>query len=133
MMHRFDALAVGCVPVIVKAIGGKPLEVLLANLPFHRSLRWRSLAHFLSPGGARMENRESSVKPASWQDTCRREEAELLDRWHEDDEGIARLRSNGISAFSAHLDVEMHARGVATAMLRELPHVLSDPPSSQSI
>ena len=44
--RTFDALATGCVPVVVKPIGGKPIETLLANLPFTRTLNWRALAHF---------------------------------------------------------------------------------------
>ena len=122
----FDALAVGCVPVVVKNVGGRPLEVLLANLPFHRSMRWRSVAHFLAAGGARLRDREHAVTAGTWQDTCRREEARLLDEWHDDARGLERLRHNGVSAFRAYLDVEMHARGVASAMLRELPYALAE-------
>lgn len=125
-----DALAIGCVPVIVKVIGGKPKEVLLGNLPFHRSIRWRALSHFLAAGGARPDHREQPVLAGSWEDACRREEAVLLDEWYEDEDTLARLRSNGVAAFRAHLDVELNPRGVANALLRELAHAVTDVPHS---
>ena len=136
----FDALATGCVPVVVKNIGGKPREVLLANLPFTHSLNWRGLAYFLAAGGARIEHRRVTAATRAqkqwentsmtWMDSCRREEAALLDTWHGDTTTLALLRLNALHAFRAHLDVELNPRGVASALLRELVFVLTDEPHS---
>lgn len=50
----FDSLATGCVPVVLKVVGGKPREIMLSNLPFHHTLEYRALAHFVSAGGAQV-------------------------------------------------------------------------------
>ena len=126
----FDALATGCVPVVVKSIGGKPKEALLANLPFHRTLEWRALAFFIAAGGAKVKDRFQEVDEGTWMFSCRTEEAKLLDGWHADTSTLQQLRANGLAAFREALDIEYNPRGVATALLRELAHVLDDKPPS---
>ena len=126
----FDALASGCVPVIVRVIGGTPSYTMLANLPFHHSINWRSLAYYLSPGLANLQGRDTVLKPSPGRMACRREEAALLDKWHNDEATLERMRRNAVEVFSAFLDVELHPRGVADAFLRELSHVLTDVPAS---
>ena len=124
----FDALATGCVPVVVRVAGGKPAQTMLSNLPFHHTLSWRGLAHFISAGGAKLENRHSAI--SGWALQCRREEAAQLDTWHADVAALHELRRNALAAFSHALDVELNPRGVADAFLRELAYVLTDLPTS---
>jgi len=128
----FDALATGCVPVVIKVVGGKPALTMLANLPFHHTLAWRGLAHFLSAGGARLEDRHSGKAGQAQGRThkCRVEEANQLDMWHEDGATLTALRRNALAAFDTALDVELHPRGVANAFLRELAYALTDKPTS---
>ena len=102
---------------------------MLANLPFHHSIHWRGIVHMLAAGAARLEDRH---KPTTRQGaiSCRREEAAQLDAWHDDVATLRRMRRNGLAAFHSFLDVEMHPRGVANALLRELAYVLTDLPTS---
>ena len=124
----FDALATGCVPVIVKVNGGKPREAMLSNLPFHHTINWRALVHAISAGGARLGLRYEEA--SNWVGTCRREEASILNGWYEDATTVAQMRRNGLEAFSTALDVELNPKGVASAMLRELAYVFTDVPAS---
>jgi hypothetical protein len=125
----FDAIATGCVPVIMRVAGGKPAQTMLSNLPFHHTLEWRAIAHFLSPAFAKLEDRHT-VHTDDQVAACRRDEAALVDKWHQDEQTILRMRRAGIHAFRAHLDVELHPRGVADAFLRELAYALTDVPAS---
>lgn len=122
----FDALAVGCVPIILKVIGGRPRETMLTNLPFHHSINWAGISRLLAAAGASNSDRFSAI--SGWKVTCRREEAALLDTWHDDVASLEPMRANAVSAFRAVLDVEGNPRGVANALLRELAYVLTDLP-----
>ena len=128
----FDALSTGCVPVIIKVNGGKPRHTMMANLPFHHSLDWRALAHFLSAGLANIGEREREGVGMLGERvvSCRRQEAAQLDRWHADVLTLSQMRRNAIEAFSAHLNVEVRPRGVCDAFLRELAYILTDLPGS---
>ena len=122
----FDALATGCVPIIVKVIGGRPRETMLTNLPFHHTIKWAGVSRLLAAAGASLNDR---FAPASgWKMTCRIAEAAQLDGWHDDAHMLELMRSNAVSAFRASLDVEGNPRGVANALLRELAYVLTDLP-----
>ena len=123
----FDALATGCVPAIIKVIGGRPKHTMMTNLPFHHSIDWRAIAHFLAVAGS--GNQDRFAPATDWKVACRRGEAAQLDAWHDDAPTVASMRRNGIAAFRAHLDVEGYPRGVANALLRELAYSLTDTPS----
>lgn len=125
----FDAIATGCVPVIMRVAGGRPAQTMLSNLPFHHSIEWRALAHFLSPAYAKLEDREK-VHTDDHVASCRRDEAALVEEWNQDESTTMRMRRAAIHAFRAHLDVELHPRGVADAFLRELAYALTDVPAS---
>ena len=112
----------------MQVVGGKPAHTMLANLPFHHTLSWRALAYFLSAGGARIENRHAVS--SGWVVRCRAEEAAQLDAWHDDVRTLAAMRRNALAAFIGALDVELHPRGVANALLREIAYVLTDRPTS---
>ena len=124
----FDALATGCVPVVVKVVGGLPAHAMLSNLPFHHTISWRRIVHFLSAGGANIQTRHTAA--SGWRNVCRVEEAQLLDSWHDDVRTLATVRRNAIAAFVAALDVELHPRGVANALLMEMAYALTDRPTS---
>jgi hypothetical protein len=124
----FDALATGCVPVVVKVVGGLPAHAMLSNLPFHHTISWRRIVHFLSAGGANIQTRHTAA--SGWRNVCRVEEAQLLDAWHDDVRTLATVRRNAIAAFVAALDVELHPRGVANALLMEMAYALTDRPTS---
>ena len=122
----FDALASGCVPVLLKGIGTAPRQWLLGNNPFHHSIEWRAVGVFMAPRGVsfreRLEQSSSFASPLA----CRAEEARWLDAIHNDTRLLHALRRKAAAAFHAHLDVEFNAAGVARALVRELAHVLDD-------
>ena len=118
----FDALASGCVPAVVKSIGNSPKEVLLGNLPFWHSVDWREIALFVAP---RIVGRGAFLKSPTVVG-CRTEEAGWLDALHDSGEHLERARRNARAAFEAAMDVEFNPSGVVTAILDELPHILSE-------
>ena len=124
----FDALATGCVPVVVKVVGGQPAHAMMSNLPFHHTISWRRIAHFISAGGANIQTRHTAA--SGWRNVCRVAEAQQLDAWHDDVRTLATVRRNAIAAFVAALDVELHPRGVANALLKEMAYALTDRPTS---
>jgi len=118
----FDALASGCVPVLMKSIGNAPRLWLLGSNPFHHSIDWRSIGLFLAPRSVNLGERDATGKATGKQigdrhypKGCRAEEAAWLDAKHDNKSLIRGLREQGRDAFRAHLDVEFHPRGVAEA------------------
>lgn len=129
----FDALASGCVPVLMKSIGNAPRLWLLGSNPFHHSIDWRSIGLFLAPRSVNLGERGAAGDVTGKQTGgkhypkgCRAEEAAWLDAKHDNESLVRGLREQGRDAFRAHLDVEYHPRGVAEALLRELAYVLDD-------
>ena len=121
----FDALAAGCVPVVLKAIGGGRTEIVLGNLPFHHTLDWRALALFLLPRRLRQTDRERPAWGARLR--CREDEAAWLAAHHSNASLMRTMRSAARAAFIAHLDVQYHPSGVVEALLRELTFVDETP------
>ena len=114
----FDALAVGCIPVVMRARFDMR-ALLTRQLPFPRSIDWNSLLFALAPGLVTIaERREGPVGQAAG---CRADEARWLDQVHEMDAAhLLAVARRGHLAFCAHLDVRGNARGVADALLCEL-------------
>ena len=123
----FDALAAGCVPVVLKCLGHGRSELALGNLPFPHTLRWRALALFLMPRRTRLSDREGAARGE--RALCRREQAEWLAAQYANRTRWRALARAGRRAFEAALDVEFGPEGVAHAMLRELRYVLEDTPA----
>ena len=117
-------------PIIVRVIGGTPAYTMLANLPFHHSIRWRALTACLSPGLANLQSRHQAAAPSTGRMACRQEEAVLLDTWHTDTKMVDRVRRNAIEAFSTYLDLELHPRGVARYRHRH-SHSSTAPPAPE--
>ena len=118
----FDALAAGCVVVIVRVIGDGEKERLLSNLPFYHSIDWRQLGIYLSPRAATRDEKPGASFRSR---TCRVEEAHWLFEQLAS-QPLGQLRHNAQAAFAATMDVEYNPRGVADALLQELPYVLDD-------
>ena len=119
----FDALAAGCVPVLLKSIGNAPHQWLLGSNPFQHSLNWPALALFLAPRRVRASEREDDGMHVK---DCRSQEAAWLDARHDDAQMLAMYRRRAAEAFHAHLDVEFRPHGVVHALLREMSYVLDD-------
>ena len=125
----FDALALGCVPIVTKPLFERlPVQALLANLPFQHTHDWRKLAIFIAPGMTSLRQRYELAQGRVL--SCRREEAAWLDQQGADHPRTAQLRLNGLAAFRRYMDVEGHPRGTVTAFLRELSYILDDVPAS---
>lgn len=120
----YDSLAAGCVPVVIKALGNSRTELALGNVPFHHSINWQSLAFFLLPRATRQGNTPADARIM----VCRAEEAGWLNRRYQDRRLLAQMRHNAVAAFQAYMNVERNPAGVATAVLRELAHILDEPP-----
>jgi len=119
----FDAMAAGCVPVVVKAIGNSIKEALLGNLPFYHSVDWRQVGLFLAPRGTSRSELPGTPHKNS---ACRREESAWLYRQYSNEPLVHRLRHNAQASFEATMDIEYNPAGVVNAILQELPYIEED-------
>ena len=105
----FEALAVGCVPLLVRGPrSAEEARVDELDLPFRASIDWSQVT---------LGVMELSPEHAPEAD------AERLRRFLLSSgaaEQLAALRARGRAAFRQHLAIERHPKGVANAMLREL-------------
>jgi hypothetical protein len=120
----FDAVASGCVPVLLRSVGRSPRQWLLGNLPFHHSIDWLSIGIFLAPRLLGQRERNASNVLSRPQAACREEEALWLETIHDDHALLSRMRVAAALAFSNHLDVEFNPDGVVRALLLELSHAI---------
>lgn len=102
----FDALAAGCVPLILRPSAWQ----LTQHLPFPHTIRWESIAVFM------VASRLSGVEGLT---------AALLALWREASSSAGRatferMRQLGSAAFAQSLAIERNSSGVANGILSEL-------------
>ena len=124
--RMFDALASGCLPIVLKCLGNSRTELVLGNLPFHHTINWQAISLFLVPRSTRSSDRE--IKATGARAVCRVEEAEWINSFYDNHRAIASMRREAIEAFHAHMNVWLRPSGVADALLREAAFILDELP-----
>ena len=109
----FDALAAGCVPVVLRSRS----ERYVRDLPFPTSVPW---AAEMLRGHSEGRRRSKLAYFATWPPTSINSTANWLRSLLADEDTLRRMREEGQKAFRAHMSYERHAIGVADGLLTEL-------------
>lgn len=109
----FDALAAGCVPVIVPEAA--TANAMAAELPFPRSVPWAQIALFLT--SAQCGQAAGDARAVS------REFASQIEALLNDAERLRELQRRGVAASR---QLELSAPRAGTALLRELAAITAD-------
>ena len=102
----FDALAAGCIPLVIRAARGQ----LAQHLPFARTIDWSRVAVFMTASETAGAACTSAALLALWRNATSASGRAIFKSMH--------LR--GLAAFRRHLAVEWNSSGVVSAILSEL-------------